>query len=410
MGRPAFGAAQTLVRLLNALGPGEPWPEYRHDLAVAPGSRQLVARMAESLRIYRERRAPLASTPRIGFLLWTLQPFGGVISVLQLAADLKALGVDARVAVLDPRGAGFDLARGYGVDVVSAARHMEQSWFIHQCDLVAATYWLTMIVLARAHLDHPRFLPAYFVQDFESGFVASDDPEMRERARDTYRLTPYCFAKTPWICGQVREAGGAIAWVPPAVDRGVFYPSDVARGPGHPLVLSAMLRPSTPRRGFGATVEVLRRVHAERPDTRIEVFGMTEEEQRRHPLPFPAIQHGRLAQREVAELCRRSDLFLECSQWHGFGRTVAEAMACGTACVITDSGGVNLFARHGENCLMAAPDDMDTLTAYTLRLLKDDAERATLASAGPAAIQPFDRVTSARETLSVLRGFLEEGT
>ena len=50
---------------------------------------------------------------------------------------------------------------------------------------------------------------------------------------------------------------------------------------------------------------------------------------------------------------------------------VLEAMASGLAIVTTDCFGVRSFALHGVNCLMADPNDLNTLTGHVIRICED---------------------------------------
>jgi glycosyltransferase involved in cell wall biosynthesis len=64
---------------------------------------------------------------------------------------------------------------------------------------------------------------------------------------------------------------------------------------------------------------------------------------------------------EIAAVLRTSNLFVHPSWFEGFGMPPLEAMACGTPCVITDSGGIHEYAKNGENCTMVPPRDPKAL-------------------------------------------------
>jgi glycosyltransferase involved in cell wall biosynthesis len=76
------------------------------------------------------------------------------------------------------------------------------------------------------------------------------------------------------------------------------------------------------------------------------------------------------------------DIFLFPSLVEGFGLPPLEAMACGTATVISDCGGVREYARDGANCLLVPAGDASALAAATRRLIEDAALRMWLVAEG----------------------------
>jgi glycosyltransferase involved in cell wall biosynthesis len=87
----------------------------------------------------------------------------------------------------------------------------------------------------------------------------------------------------------------------------------------------------------------------------------------------------------------RADLFVLPSRWEGFGNVVAEAMACGTATLVTDCDfGPREQVTHGLDGWVAAREDTGALTRALDALLADPALIRRLAKAGQARSRAFD--------------------
>lgn len=338
----------------------------------------------------------LSKPPRITFLINRLQRSGGVIAVAQLINDLILLGADVKVVVQSPRG----LDRAIPLltepiffrDTAALLRHFPES------DIVVGTFWNTMFAVARLFMERGNFVPAYFVQDYEPDFLPESDLELRRWCAITYRLTPYCFASSPWLCGRVREAGGQAYEILHPLDLDLFYPRGRCSDSTVKTILT-MLRPSTPRRGFDTAVQVFSKLAALRSDFEVHAFGAAKHELASCEGRFPLVNRGRVPNHRMPELYTQAWCFAEFSAFHGFGRTIAESFACGTPAVVTRSGGADFFCEEGVNCLVAPPGDVDGLVGAVNRLLDDSGLRARLAGQCRASAGRFDRRRSARATL-----------
>ena len=102
-----------------------------------------------------------------------------------------------------------------------------------------------------------------------------------------------------------------------------------------------------------------------------------EENRQTHTIP-----DNRHAQERLARLLSRARVHVDASDFQGFGRTGLEAMACGAVSVLTDVGGVQDYARDGENALLVPPSNPDATARAILRLLSTDSLHQQLRDKG----------------------------
>ena len=368
------------------------------DTALRPGLRRDAERAADKARAYLEVREPRAGRPRLLVVMGSLTRYGGNLSAVQLVNDLAGDGWEVAVAVLSPYRPDLH-------DALSVAPrfYRNRAHFVAQApeaDVVVATWWTTAYWALDLFAARGNFVPVYFVQDFEPWFYPEACAFMRERVEDTYRLMPFCFAKTPWLCGKVREAGGRASLVPPALDLERFQPGG---GPGTRVL--TMMRPESPQRGFETAKWLFERLHAERPDLELAAFGSDAD----LTVDAPFDNLGRVENESMPDVYRSARVFIECSEFHGFGRTVAEALACGVPCVVTDSGGVGAFVRDGENALVVPKGEREALLAAVLRLLDDEDLHTRLRANARDSVQGLERRHSSRRTGDLLQALHETG-
>lgn len=136
---------------------------------------------------------------------------------------------------------------------------------------------------------------------------------------------------------------------------------------------------SHPMKGGDLAIEVLGRLHEERPDVRLSAFGTWA------PPEIPTwLTYHREPEPDVLvdELYNTASVFLCSSVVEGFGLTNLEAMTCGAALVTTDCGGPEDYAEQEITALVSPTMDADALLAATLRAITDDPLRTAIARAG----------------------------
>jgi len=333
--------------------------------------------------------------PRVTYVLEKFSLSGGVLSVVQLVNRLQLLGWDAKIATHHDHAQ--DHLRAYTLYhepyVFPTAEDMIRRF--PPSDVVVATLWSTAPKVHRIVTETlPGAVPWYFVQDDETRFFPLFDRSARQAVLDGYELIPNRIVKSVWLREVLRARGVASVQVPLGLDLDSFY--DERPGVLRPPRVVGMARPAIPRRGFPALAAAFREIARRRPDVELALFGSAELATR--GLDFPFVDLGPLPNDRMRAVYNGACVYLDTSEFQGFGRPALEAMACGCATVLGREGGVSEYARDGENCLLIDPADRDGAVAAVLRLLDDGALRARLVAAGAATAQRFDCDAEARAT------------
>lgn len=296
---------------------------------------------------------------------------GGVHSVVQETQGMRRLGIHVAIGV--PMKHREKYLRAYA-DIPSAeelfvgVKPGRWARVSAEYDVLVGTIYTSMRIVQSAVASNPGLLPAYYIQDYEPLFFEPGSASWAE-ARQSYELVPEAvlFAKTDWIRNKVlQEHGMYVHKVSPSIDHAVYRPAPAlkqSRAPEVKAVVSAMVRPKTPRRGPVRTMEVLAKLKTEFGESvRIEVFGADVDD----PFftgaslsSFDYVSHGVLTRPEVAKVLQRSDLFIDLSDYQAFGRTALEAMATGASVVVPKWGGTNEYS-WSASCVEVDPFDADT--------------------------------------------------
>ena len=331
----------------------------------------------------------------VTYLLPYITVAGGVISVIQLVNELILLGVDARIATLRkyPEMNAWPL---YTAPMIfKNYKDMEKG--LPETDIVVATHWSTAHVAHNMKERHIAKETVYFVQDFEPWFYPKKDTKKRSFIENTYRLLPNKIVKSEWLKQKLFRFGGDIKKIHIGMDLRIFYPRIGSQEKkNQPVSIFSMARPRTPRRGFTNLVEGLSIVKKIHPDVRIRLFG---DYLNNTMIPFAFEDIGIVAdQNKLAKLYSEATLFIDASDFQGFGRTAMEAMACGTPCVLTSQGGVGEYARNEHNALLISPKTPSELSTAVCRLINDQNLRNRLSEKGQQTAKKFCHKREAKET------------
>jgi len=343
---------------------------------------------------------PVADPPRVIYILPAVSLFGGVISVLQVVNQLVLRGFDANVATYGP--VDEHVFRMFPVFFRPYVFSDEAALVANfpACDLVVATGWETAYAAALLQRLRPGLRAAYFVQDYEPDFYTGVRPELEVRAERTYDLLDNQIVKSRWLAGLLKPFGKRVNIIPLGLNLDLFHDAGRPRS----CQIISLARPSSLRRNFPMLCEVYAEVHRRRPDVALALYGGGYDPKE---LNFPVRSYGELSDMaEVARALNDSMVLLDCSTFQGFGRPGLEAMACGTAAVLTREGGITQYAKHRYNCLLTDPMNRDEIVEKVLLLLDNEEERTRLIAHGKATAAEYSLVAEGERTAALFREIL----
>ncbi|MEW9799425.1 glycosyltransferase family 4 protein [Alteromonas sp. CYL-A6] len=338
---------------------------------------------------------------------------GGAHSVAQEVNELVKMGIDAKIAVNQKNYPSFVTCYS---DMPNVSKNVvefndEDSLATHLkvVDTVVCTIF-TSVKLVRDALERISNKPsvAYYAQDYEPLFVLPDNPLWKE-AFDSYTLIPdmTVFAKTDWIRNVISANHNIeVKKVSPSIDHDVYYPG--LNKSGSQIWITAMVRPSTPRRAPKRTMRVLKNVAEKYGDkVNINIFGCSDEEIFHYQLPhdFQYHNHGVLSRNQVSALLRKSHLFIDLSDYQAFGRTGLEAMACGCVPIVPVLGGTDEYIKHEENGFAVDPRNESLILKVIDNFLNLSPEkREKIINEALHQSQNFSVRNAALSEIKVLRG------
>ncbi len=160
------------------------------------------------------------------------------------------------------------------------------------------------------------------------------------------------------------------------VDTSLFYPAPVPRKPSSEIRLFSN-RGFRPEYNPGTIIDAVALVHETHPQVRLYLKGDGPE---RVPFEDYVSEKGydsfiffldKTPYHLVPRDYQRADIFISAARSDGTPVSMLEAMACGTACIMTDVGGIPEWIKDGYNGLLYPPKRPGIL-ADTIRFLIDN--------------------------------------
>jgi glycosyltransferase involved in cell wall biosynthesis len=198
---------------------------------------------------------------------------------------------------------------------------------------------------------------------------------------------------------------------PYGIDTDTFAPGDrhgaragLGIEPGERVVLFVADSVENHRKGFGALLEAIRLIPAER-EVRVVSIGGGD------PPAVGARRHLHLGRidddRALAEVYNAADLFVIPSLQEAYGQTALEAISCGTPAVGFDNGGMRELIRPGETGALVPTGDAAALAASIDALLADEPRLAEMRRrCREVALRDHSLAGEARHYLRIYKGLL----
>ncbi len=338
---------------------------------------------------------------RLAFLLPIAEISGGGHVIMQEALAMQQMGVAVDLINLQGHQPFFE--RTYPdltIPRVYINHPRQVASLLPKFDAVIGTLYNSISWLASPH-DHStddsrppashrsndfnRYVRAYYIQDYEPDFFPSTSAE-HQQALASYTLFPDLIrlTKTEWTKRVVqRHSGVNCTVVGPSVDIDLFRPrrNNAPEWPARRLRIAAMIRPSTPRRQPELTMQVLSEIsHKHGGAIENILFGGSPHDPGFTKLErsFPWRHGGILTPAQLAALLTEVDIFVDFSSFQAMGLTALEAMACGAAVILPETGGATSFARQEENALIIDTSSVESCFEPLDRLIRDEALRSHL--------------------------------
>jgi glycosyltransferase involved in cell wall biosynthesis len=161
-----------------------------------------------------------------------------------------------------------------------------------------------------------------------------------------------------WLGNRAKQSsilgGHSVKTIPNAIDTEFFSPSANSLGldPSKKYVLFVAMRVNAPAKGFHLLKEALQFLDASTTELLIVGGEVTEE------LPLKAHNFGQVSDpAKMRDIYAAADVFVTPSLEENLPNTIMEAMACGTACVGFEVGGIPEMIEHEKTGYVAKAFD-----------------------------------------------------
>lgn len=264
--------------------------------------------------------------------------------------------------------------------------------YFPDADAVIATAWNTAAPVTK--LSNSKGKKFYYIQHYEAWSSA-----IEEEVNATWKLPLTKIVVSTWLKDLAQQKFGEIAFGPVTngINTSIFYNS--YKTLDQPPVIGMQYHKLN-WKGIGDGLEAVTQAKEQFPGLGLTLFGMYR---RAADVPDYANYHFRPSNKLLRELYSGFNIFLSSSWTEGCQLPPMEAMACGTAVVATEVGGIPDYSIPEETVLTAPPKRPDLLAKQLIRLLSDKELLQKISVNGHNYIQQYTWERSSRKLLDILQ-------
>lgn len=312
--------------------------------------------------------------PSLAFVLPSTNPSGGIIVATKHAELLKKNGYD--VTLLNAQTNETDYQSNQtSLSVVSAISRPITAHF----DTLVATMWLTLeYVLKYPNVSHRKYL----VQNLETGFYTSSDPEQRA-ASATYAKVPGIeyITISEWCRTWLAETYGNsdIKYAPNGIDANRFKPKP------HSFTgkIKILVEGSSSHK-YKNVDESFRIVEKLDPN-KFEIHYLSYDGKAKSWYRVDR-EHYKVPPSDVHKVYESCDILLKSSLLESFSYPPLEMMATGGFAVVAPNAGNSEYLADGDNCLLYEQGNIDDAVAKINQIVSDKTLRKRLATGADIAV------------------------
>lgn len=318
----------------------------------------------------------------VTFLFESLMDFGGVISVMRVINGLILLGHEVRVAALH---GGKGQIKGLYFQPCYYGTPDDLIGTIPESEVFISTFWPTAYWLEGIKKKYPDSIYISYLQDYEILFYPGKTGQ-QDKVVASYKIPDRIISTSKWLADKVGNHDRPSYVIPKGIDLDLFR---VLEGVERkPMSVLAMARPDARHRGYAGIIRIFSRINRSLPGVRFGIFGCDRHLAR--DFDVPVTEHGCIENgTPLARLYNKYSVYIDPSEFQGFGMMGLEAMSCGCACVLTNNGGITEYAVDKHNCMLSDPHAVDYMADRVVALLRNDDLRNGLVRNGLATAQKF---------------------
>jgi len=276
-------------------------------------------------------------------------------------------------------------------DMLTTVWRRRRQYGVAQVDVFSgkAFFWAEAVCAELALVGKP------YILSLHGGNLPAFAERRRTRVRRLLRSATAVTTPSRYLQKSFSEHLDDIRFIPNGLDLPTYQPRE--RTPVGPRLVwirafHSIYNPSL-------AIEMLPRVAARYPNVHLTMIGPDKgdgslQAAERRAAALGVRQHvefrGGVPKRDVPQMLRTGDIFLNSTNVDSAPVTVLEAMACGLCVVTTNVGGLPYLADHERDALLVPPNDPAAMSDAVLRLLGDPALADRLSRSARSKAERFD--------------------